>query len=699
MGDWEYNCPKYVNLASSAEESVDQLEQYFEVDHEEEQTFRRMTRSASAALAASAGAPAGAQTQQPGHDKATRKLKNQHEPKETESNPVHELNAKSVSSTEHTSSILVNSGKENDTQGTAQAHVALKKTNKSSKVVYSKQRHPLRVRNVIASSCNIALSKQRASAVKKASTSVKMRTVLVRKRPASSAVGKREAGLSLRKDVATSAVNKHVHTAVKKSVPPLAVKKHVVPSSVRQHVHPSAIGKSAAALSGRKGASPALRKSTAPPAAQCQSLAEFVGKFHSKTPTRFRRVPKDPGGQRQDMAFKKPTIPVTPKLATQLRSRTVSLRDQKRKEELVNVCASKPKRPKVEAVQVNTWAAPVSKLALHAKKAEENPLASNLAPNPLKTRKLAKAAASKQVSRRVTIAKSPAFALKLRSETWKQRKQMEKSTLYMPNKDEDQSQEQTKVRPEMLKHVGKNKKLDKRTVTKQIEQEVHPNRENKLLYEFHAEPAPDHRKAFCPRSKSAAVNTKPTKLTSVEDHQKSTEIEKKNVSGGRPGKSNMDETKRLNVKSSHFQAKPAPNPNRVFRPRNTSAPPTKPQAFRLASVERQQRSLQEIPKKSSHFQAKPAPNPNLVFRPRNISAPPTKPKPFRLASVERHQQSLQEFQKKKKQMEVERKKMTEFVARPVPRSLRARSNSVDPGGYVEVKQGTSGHISRPRRRC
>ncbi|XP_075527471.1 uncharacterized protein LOC142559750 [Dermacentor variabilis] len=671
MDQWDFNCPKYVDLTSGVDEDPEQLEQYFDTDHEEEQNFKRITRSVSAALTAS-GVPAGAQgtrrqgaqsPEQSAVERVTNKFKQlqtghaecskrtaseEHVPKD-ELQP--ELNAKSVSSTEVISGILAYTGKENGTQKNAQLCTQVpKKTisqkderkleddRKDCKVVNSKQRHPLRVRNAIASPCNIALSKQKASVVQKPSTSVKVQTVLVRKRPAPSAVGKSAAGLSLRKGVATSAVSKPaVPTAMKKSVPLLVGKKHVVHLSARQHVRPSAIQKSVAASSVRKGASPALRKPAAPPAAQCQSLAEFVGKFHSKTPTRFRRVPKDPGGQCRDLAFKKPTIPVTPKLATQLRSRTVSLRDQKRKEEYVNICASKPKRSKVEAVQVNTWAAPVPKLALHAMKAEQNPLASNVASKPLQT-KLARTAASKQVSRRVTVAKSPALALKLRSKTWKQRKQMEKSTLYMDDNLVQESDEQSCGQEfREVKNSKKDKSKSKtgeaalrqkrgaNTKMVAIKKEVTKNKKKKEPRKSHSKPVPIQSQKFChgKRSKSAvSEDTKP-----AERHLKCT----------------------------------------------------------------------EAAKKTSHFVARPAPDPTQVFRPRNISAPPTKPRPFRLASLERHQQSLEGFRKKMEQMQSERMKVPKFVARPAPRSLRARSNSVDPAGE-QARPGPSGHVSRPRHR-
>ncbi|XP_054917881.1 uncharacterized protein [Dermacentor andersoni] len=657
MDQWDFNCPKYVDLTSGVDEDPEQLEEYFDIDHEEEQNFKRITRSMSAALTAS-GVPAGAQgtrrqgaqspeqsavdrvtnkfekqLQAEGHAECIKRTASEEHLSEDELQP--ELNAKSVSSTEVISSISANTGKENGTQENAQVCTQVPKKT-TSQVVNSKQRHPLRVHNDIASPCNIALSKQKASVVQKPSTSVKVQTVLVRKRPAPSAVGKSAAGLSLRKGVATSAVSKPaVPTAVKKSVPPLVGKKHVVRLSARQHVRPSAIRKSAAASSVRKGASPALRKSAAPPAAQCQSLAEFVGKFHSKTPTRFRQVPKDPGGQCQGLAFKKPTIPVTPKLATQLRSRTASLRDQKRKEEHVNVCASKPKRSKVEAVQVNTWAAPVPKLALHAMKAEQNPLASNLASKPLQT-KLARTATSKQVSRRVTVAKSPAFALKLRSETWKQRKQTEKSTLYMEDnlvqeKDEQSCGQELKEEKNLKKDKSKSKtgeaalrqKRGANTKLEGTKKEVTKNKKKKEPCKSQSKPVPGQSQKFCQRSKSAAPEGKKP----VEKPSKSTEVEKK----------------------------------------------------------------------TSHFVARPAPDPARVFRPRNISAPPTKPKPFRLASVERHQKSLEGFRKKMEEMEIERMKAAKFVARPAPRSVRARSNSVDPAGDKE-RPGPSGHISRPRRR-
>uniref|UniRef100_A0A224YHN9 TPX2 C-terminal domain-containing protein n=1 Tax=Rhipicephalus zambeziensis TaxID=60191 RepID=A0A224YHN9_9ACAR len=102
--------------------------------------------------------------------------------------------------------------------------------------------------------------------------------------------------------------------------------------------------------------------------------------------------------------------------------------------------------------------------------------------------------------------------------------------------------------------------------------------------------------------------------------------------------------------------------------------------------------------KATCFKAKPAPDSSHMFRLRSTSAPLTKPKPFRLASLERHKESLMEFQKKKERMEAERLEKTKFVARPVPRSIKERSKSVDNTGAGTAKPGPSEHVSRPRRR-
>ncbi|KAH6945196.1 hypothetical protein HPB50_007521 [Hyalomma asiaticum] len=50
MENWDFDCPKYVNLASGSDESVEQLEKYFEEDHEQV-GHRPKTRAATAAQA------------------------------------------------------------------------------------------------------------------------------------------------------------------------------------------------------------------------------------------------------------------------------------------------------------------------------------------------------------------------------------------------------------------------------------------------------------------------------------------------------------------------------------------------------------------------------------------------------------------------------------------------------------------------
>ncbi|KAL1431891.1 hypothetical protein MTO96_013978 [Rhipicephalus appendiculatus] len=454
---------------------------------------------------------------------------------------------------------------------------------------------------------------------------------------------------------------------------PLDGKKSILPLSVRQHAPPSVICKSAASVPVRKVVTPALRKPAAVPAAQLQSLAEFVGKFHSKTPTRFRRVPKDPGGERRDVVFKKPTIPVTPKLATQLRSRTVPLRDQKRKAEEVSFCASNQKKPKLSAKPPQ--------------------------------KKLANAATSRNVSKRVTVAKSPAFALKLRSETWKQRKQVEQTTLGMqikttvdgirtqPFEDDGFCGREGAIwnqrRRKKEKTFGSSQDYSQAFLITQYQHElkaITTTREERNATKTCQDPPEQERTGQCTilRHSWGAVKSS---LKNQPKHggplaEKNSSQESKDAqAAGRTSINQRKETAKFDT-----QYRPMGRPRQkvknktLVKDRTPSSSATEMDTF-----------------KAIRFKAKPAPDSSRVFRLRSTSAPLTKPKPFRLASVERHKESLMEFQKKER-MEAERLEKTKFVARPVPRSIRERSKSVDNTGAGTAKPGPSEHVSRPRHR-
>lgn len=642
MENWDFDCPKYVNLASGSDESVEQLEKYFEEDHEHV-SHRPNTRAATAAQAALKGqedikhcrnskkniagpSSAGAFSRRQPCFGDSDKAREAEEPEEAEGQNTNVK--KSLPKKERVMDKSV--------KGRTLSQVKKVSSNKKKRSARNKPPMPHQTPSVVRSTFEAISVRKGASTSRVKNTIVP--SAVKNSMPPSAVCMSGTAALHVRKGAATSTTSKPiVPSAVKKSMPLSAAKNRIVPLTVEQHVHPSAICKGAtAALRMRKDATPAVRK-PALPAAQCQSLAEFVGKFHSKTPTRFRRVPKDPGGHYEDMRFKAPTIPVSPKLSTRLRSRTVSLRDQKRKADHVNICASEPKRPMVEAVQVDTQATPMSKPALNIEKDEQDSLASKISTKPPQE-KLANTAASSKVLRRVTVAKSPAFSLKLRSETWKQRKQMEERTLGMKSE-------------------------------KQPEEEVKGNRKNKPPL------GAKHPQTVKLKGSSYQGNREGT-----QDERCTHEVEKRTCSTNRKkNQETLNECKGQRGKRSCGIAK---NRNRTLSLRRS------PSGHSCANGDAQ----------PPPFRARPAPDRKCMFRLRNTSAPPTVPRPFRLASVERHYESRACFMKKQEEMEAERLRKLKFVARPVPRSIRNRSVTRSTDGEQMKNRGPSGHVSRPRKR-
>ncbi|KAK8764980.1 hypothetical protein V5799_032412 [Amblyomma americanum] len=361
-----------------------------------------------------------------------------------------------------------------------------------------------------------------------ASAARKPPTASAARKPPTASAARKPPTASMAKKPPTASMAKKPPTASTAKKPPTASTAKKPPTLLTMKKPAAASREKSATLSAARkpAASSEIRKPGRAPAAMCQSLAELVGNFHTKTPTRFRKVFKAEGGQCRNMEPRKPTIPVTPKLATRLRSRAVRARDQ---DEHVSAYASKPKRPKLTDAQVKPWVAvwPKSDPASSTVKPECGSLVSKPLMEVLSTKSVKTPCEKLKKVLRITVPKSPAFALKVRSETWKQRKEKNVLDLVEPQK----------------------------------------------------------------------------------------------------------------------------------------------------------------------FRALPAPDPKRVFRPRNLSVPATKPRPFRLASVERHEKCQEEFRRKTKQLEAERVKMAQFVAKPVPAFLKARRNSIN-----EAKPGTLGHVSRPRRR-
>ncbi|XP_077503362.1 uncharacterized protein LOC144113870 isoform X2 [Amblyomma americanum] len=411
-----------------------------------------------------------------------------------------------------------------------------------------------------------------ASAARKpptASAARKPPTASAARKPPTASAARKPPTASMAKKPPTASMAKKPPTASTAKKPPTASTAKKPPTLLTMKKPAAASREKSATLSAARkpAASSEIRKPGRAPAAMCQSLAELVGNFHTKTPTRFRKVFKAEGGQCRNMEPRKPTIPVTPKLATRLRSRAVRARDQ---DEHVSAYSSKPKRPKLTDAQVKPWVAvwPKSDPASSTVKPECGSLVSKPLMEVLSTKSVKTPCEKLKKVLRITVPKSPAFALKVRSETWKQRK--EKNVLDL---------------------------------------------------------------AVCQRT---AVLHRRNLSQQFLDRQKRTLQHKEPATGA---------------------------------------------AVAVKQVEPQK------------FRALPAPDPKRVFRPRNLSVPATKPRPFRLASVERHEKCQEEFRRKTKQLEAERVKMAQFVAKPVPAFLKARRNSIN-----EAKPGTLGHVSRPRRR-
>ncbi|KAL3191458.1 hypothetical protein MRX96_059835 [Rhipicephalus microplus] len=393
-----------------------------------------------------------------------------------------------------------------------------------------------------------------------------------------------------------------------------------------------------------------------------------------------------------------------------MRSRSASLRDQKRKAEEVNVCVSNSKKSKVEAVRAKAKVAPGSRPALRPKNVEQDLMVSKLSTKPPQ-KKLAKTPALRDVSKRLTVAMSPAFALKLRSETWKKRKEAEQKA----NGPTGSSAE-----AESTAGTMKNKTSSKR---------CNSNGKVRNIKKNYTKSKADESVSGATTSQStSSKNVSQKGNSAVNSHKKGKTLasaaskEKSGTKGGSAKRKKPLAAAKMTRRASsshhvstvikpHLQgiSEKLSQPVKTFRsgkvqlqrPIKMNAqdrPQEKMKDKKPVKIAATQSSSGSETEKPTHFKAKPAPDRSRVFRLRNMSAPVTKPKPFRLASLERHQESMLEFQKKKERIEAERLQKTKFVARPVPRSIRERPESVDRTVVRATKPGPSEHISRPRRR-
>ena len=129
------------------------------------------------------------------------------------------------------------------------------------------------------------------------------------------------------------------------------------------------------------------------------------------------------------------------------------------------------------------------------------------------------------------------------------------------------------------------------------------------------------------------------------------------------------------------------------------------EVFQQELLYRTQRDKAEM-KKLSDFHARPVPQGvrlplSAVVRSPRSNRPLTEMEPFRLQSLQRHEQSRLEFEASLEQMEVERRRMAEYRAAPVPISTRKQPKSPkrEPHKPVVASDGPSLRtIAQARRR-
>lgn len=290
----------------------------------------------------------------------------------------------------------------------------------------------------------------------------------------------------------------------------------------------------------------------------------------------------------QGATRKKPTVPVTPNLATKLRSRSVNIESQKQKEERI---AQEMKRYQFRAQPVNAKVllpktAPSAKtaptvqpmhrpaaatlepaLATLVRKTDAQPPTLRMSPrNTLRgARSRTSTSVDKFVARKApakvlkgptfklektsvkpTCPKSPAFSLKQRSENWKQKK----------NAQAKEEVKQTRVtrgsRP--LKRLGTGKA--------RMPHSLPPHQRTTTPQPF----------SFQERQEEA-MRRKNEKLARAKAEEE--------------------------LKATRFHAQPVPNPAKHFHPRSSSAPPTSARPFQLASMAKHELKIKQFQDKVS----------------------------------------------------------------------------------------------------
>lgn len=462
--------------------------------------------------------------------------------------------------------------------------------------------------------------------------------------------------------------------------------------------------------SGTQRGRTSLRQLAIHQGAQCQSLAEFVGKFHSRTPTRFRRVPVERGVLCRDAKPKMPTIPVTPQLATQFRARSTHRQGEEQKEEQVkDIQGTAANRTRLVAAQKKSQVAlqPKSKTVPCTGEAKRNTMVFNkstLMPPPadsLKSQSLLVPKAKPKGASKTTVAKSPAFALKLRSETWKQKRQ------------EERAASRTTVGQQTFKKgAGAPQAARPRLSRKSGAAERRLTKAQKPAKESTRQPRTELKpfsSSFHARQEVVMQRRQQRQAEAQSMLEKDQQGKHKGAGASKAARHSVSRTNATSARGSTKRQQPAKQPCKppARQPRKTEV-----KAFSSSFQARQERIVQrrqlrqaeaqsmlekaEVSKPT--FRAQPAPKPDHAFRQPRLPAAATKPKPFRLASVERHERRLEELKKKQEGIEEERVKATRFVARPWRGSHKGRSASTPAPKTAMNKGHSAGHISRPPRR-
>lgn len=457
-----------------------------------------------------------------------------------------------------------------------------------------------------------------------------------------------------------------------------------------------------------------LRKLVIRQGAQCQSLAEFVGKFHSRTPTRFRRFPVEHGGLGRDVKPKMPTIPITPQLATRFRARSTHRQGEEQKEQRVkDTHGTAASRTRLVSTQKKSQVAPLpkSKPVPCAGEVKRDTMVFNkstLMPPPinsLKSQSLLLPKAKPKGASKITVAKSPAFALKLRSETWKQKRQEDKAASRTTagkqtfNKGAGAPQA---PRPRLSRKNGAAERRLTKAQQPAKESCKPPTRQPRTeLKPFSS--------SFQARQEVIMQRRQQRQAEAQSMREKDQQAKHKRAGALKAARHSLSRT---NATLAHGLAKRQQPPKQSCKPPARQPRKTEVKAFSSSFQARQegivrrrqqrqaeaQSMLEKAEVSKPTFRAQPAPKPDHVFRQPRLPATATKPKPFRLASVERHERRLEELKKKQEGMEEERVKATRFVARPWRGSRKGRSASTPAPQTATNKGHAAGHISRPLRR-